>query len=284
MREQFPQWAELAVAEVPSSGTDNATFRLGQDLVARLPRGPASVPALAKEQEWLPRLEGALPTLVPQLAACGKPSPDYPAPWSINRWIDGEPYREEAVTDWGAFVRALAGFVKSLQGIDTLDGPAPGPHNFGRGAPLAHRDERVRGALAATADWVDAKAAGMAWEEDSLAPAWAGPPSWMHSDIHAQNILMSGGRLHAVLDFGCLGVGDPACELALAWRLLPAHSRSQFRALLAPDDATWRRARAWALSISLMEVQHYRTGNTALNAIAMRTIGEVLKDHGEGTT
>lgn len=279
LRAQFPDWAELPITRVPSSGTDNATYRVGSELVARLPRAPATVPSLVKEQTWLPRLGDALPIAVPRLIARGRPSPDYPAPWSINTWIEGETYHESDVTDWDAFVRALVDFIQALQRIDTTGAPGPGPHNFGRGAPLAQRDPRVRAALDATASWSDAEAARAAWNVDSQAPPWTGPPRWLHGDIHAQNILLVEGHLRAVIDFGGLGIGDPACELSLAWRLLPSHARQLFQSVLAPDTSTWRRARAWALSISLMELQHYRTTNRVLTAIAARTIDEVLKDH-----
>ena len=282
LRAQFPHWAALEITEVPSGGTDNVMCRLGRELVVRLPRAAATIPTLEKEQAWLPRLEQALPIAVPRLVARGQASPDYPAPWSINAWIEGATYREDAVTDWDAFVQALTTFVHALQSIDITGAPTPGRHNFGRGAPLATRDLRVRAALDAAASWLDIDAARAAWDEDSRSPEWPGPPRWIHGDIHANNILLSDGRLHAVIDFGGLGVGDPACELALAWRLLPSRARPQFRTLIGPDVATWRRARAWALSISLMEVLHYRTSNPVLTAIAVRTIGEVLRDRMEG--
>lgn len=279
LRAQFPHWAGLEIDAVRSSGTDNTTYRLGPELVARLPKSSASVPALVKEQPWLPRLERKLQTRVPHLVARGRPSSDYPAPWSINRWIEGETYREDAITDWAAFVSALVTFLKALQQTDTTGAPPPGPHNFGRGAPLVERDRRVHHAIQSIASSFDPSDLHRAWEEDSQAPALAGPLRWLHGDIHAQNILLAEGRLHAIIDFGCLGIGDPACELALAWRLLPDHARSLLHTALQPDAATWRRARAWALSISVMEMQHYAATNPVLTAIAARTIREVLKDH-----
>lgn len=228
----------------------------------------------------MPRLERDLPVIIPHLMACGEPSPEFPAPWSVNAWIDGEPFSEEAVVDWKTFVQGLAAFVQALQRVDTSGAPPPGPHNFGRGAPLAGRNQRVHTALNAIADSIDIDAARAAWEEDSIAPEWDGPLRWLHGDLHAQNILLSEGRLRAVIDFGCLGIGDPACELSAAWRLLPEHARQHFRTELSPDAATWRRARAWALSISMMEVQHYRSSNPVLASIAMKTIERVLADRG----
>ena len=278
VRSQFPRWAELAIAPVPSSGTDNALYRLGPALVARLPRGAAAVPSLLKEQVWLPRLEGALPVLTPRLVACGAPSADFPAPWSIHGWIEGETFHEEAVADWDAFVEALAAFIQALQRLDSSAAPAPGPHNFWRGTPLALRDGRVHAAIAATAGKFDAQTLRALWEEDSRAPIWSGPPRWIHGDLHAQNILLADGRLHAVIDFGGLGAGDPACELALAWRLLPAHARQHFLRAMDADAATLRRARAWALSISVMEVQAYAATNPVLTAMAMKTIEEILRE------
>ena len=278
LRTQFPQWARLAISEVASAGTDNAIYRLGPNLVARLPRNPGSVPALLKEQTWLPALDGKLPAIIPHLVARGEPSAEFPAPWSIYGWIKGKTYSEGAVADWTAFVDDLADFIQALQRCDAANAPAPGQHNFGRGAPLATRERRVQAAIEATAARFDAKTILAIWTEDSSVPAWNGPLRWLHGDLHAQNILLANGRLHAIIDFGCLGAGDPACELAVAWRLLPGHARERFRHALNPDTATWRRARAWALSISLMEVQAYATTNPVLTAIAARTIEEVLKD------
>lgn len=279
LRSQFPQWNDLTLAPLNSAGVDNFAFRLGDHFLLRLPRRESCVAAMRKEQVWLPHLTGRLPCAIPEIAGIGVASEDYPYPWTVYRWIEGETFTADAIRDWRALAEALAKLLIALQQVDAAGGPAPGAHNFGRGAPLRARDKVTRRAIASL-DVADSSALLAAWESGLDAPAWSSPPRWIHGDLHGQNLLLRGGRLVAAIDFGCAGVGDPACDLTAAWRLLPRAARHVFRDTLGVDDATWARGRAWALSISLLELAYYRGTAPTLTAIATRTVAEVLADTG----
>lgn len=275
---QFPQWAELPLARVASDGTDNAIYRLGDDMALRMPRYPSAAAQAAKEARWLPRLAPHLPLDVPVPLALGEPSDGYPWQWSVVRWLPGERASEAALDDAQEAAVLLAGFVAALRRLDTTGGPAPGEHNFGRGAPLAARDEWVRAALAQLDDVVDVAAAGAAWERALAAPPWERAGVWLHGDLHGGNMIVRGGRLSGVIDFGGLGVGDPACDVMPAWTFLPRKARSPFRAELGVDDDTWERARGWVLSMGLIALPYYRETNPPLAQNARRWIDDVLSD------
>jgi aminoglycoside phosphotransferase (APT) family kinase protein len=275
--EQFPQWLDLPVARVPSAGTDNAIFRLGDDLAVRMPRRQNSTPQIDKEQRWLPRFAPHLPLAIPAPIARGEPAHGFPWRWSVLRWLDGRDGHATANADSRDTALSLAAFVTALARIDPADGPPAGPHNFYRGAPLVQRDGYVRRAIAQSAHEIDAKAATRAWDAALAAPPWHGAPTWLHGDLAPGNLLFRNDRLVAVLDFGCLGVGDPACELIVAWNLLSADTRAVYRAALAPDDATWARGRGWALS-SVVAIPYYRETNPTLADQARHTIAAVLSE------
>ncbi len=276
---QFPRWAGLRIEAVATAGTDNALYRLGEDMVVRMPRIHWAVGQVDKEQEWLPKLAPHLPLAIPVPLAMGEPAESYPWRWSIYRWLDGEEATLEGLADPGEAARQLARFVAALRRVDASGGPAPGEHNSGRGVPLATRDERVRAALAALRGTLDTEAAARAWEAALGAPEWSGPPVWIHGDLRPGNLLEQQGRLSAVIDFGCLGVGDPACDLMVAWNLLSAETRVVFRASLAADDASWARGSGWALSTGLIALPYYKSTNPTLAGISRRTIDQVLADH-----
>jgi aminoglycoside phosphotransferase (APT) family kinase protein len=250
---QFPQWAALPVEPVPFHGTDNALFRLGDDKVARLPTRPRTVMTLEKERRWLPRLAPHLPLAVPEPLAEGAPGEGYPFTWSVYRWLPGATGIQTPLADFERAAVDLAGFVTALQRIDPAGGPGPGEHNFGRGEPLVNRDEAVRAAIAK----LGAHDRIAAWEEALSVPEWERRPVWIHGDLDARNVLVEDGRLSAVLDFGSVGVGDPACDVMVAWKLFDGRSREVFRRELAVDDATWARARGWAVSQALMALAYY---------------------------
>ncbi len=275
---QFPQWATLPLVPVPSAGTDNALFRLGDELVVRLPRIAWAVGQAQKEAHWLPRLAPHLPLTIPTPVAGGNAGDDFPWPWSIYRWLDGETATRERLDDLDAAARTLAGFVGALQTIDAAGGPAAGAHNSERGMPLAVRNERVRACIAALAATIDTAAATRAWERALAAPVWEAPPVWVHGDLQPGNLLARDRRLCAVIDFGCLGVGDPACDLIVAWNLLDDRARAVYRSALAVDDATWERGRGWALSIALIALPYYEKTNPALVAASWNTLDAVLAD------
>ena len=250
---QFPQWAGLAVEPVPFRGTDNALYRLGDDKVVRLPTTPRTVRTLEKERRWLPRLAPHLPLPVPAPLAEGAPGEGYPFTWSVYGWLPGKTVIEAPIADLRQAAVDLAGFIRALQPIDPTGGLGPGEHNFGRGEPLANRDGPMRAAI----DALGVHDRTAAWEEALSVPEWEGPPVWIHGDLDARNVLVEDGRLSAVLDFGSVGVGDPACDVMVAWKLFDADSREVFRRELAVDDATWARARGWALSQALIALAYY---------------------------
>jgi aminoglycoside phosphotransferase (APT) family kinase protein len=276
---QFPEWAGLPVERVASSGTDNALYRLGADMVVRLPRRSQNVLPLLKEREWLPRLAPQLPLAVPVPLANGAPGEGYEFEWSIFSWLEGELATPERLADGSRAAADLAGFVAALQRADPTGGPPPGRHNVFRGEPLANRDELTRRAIAAMGDAVDAATVVAMWEAALRVPGWSGRPVWIHGDLDSRNLLADRGRLSAVLDFGCLGVGDPACDVMVAWKMLSPVDRGSFRDALAVDEATWARARGWTLSQALMALSYYTDEtNPVLVQEARRWLAEVFAD------
>jgi aminoglycoside phosphotransferase (APT) family kinase protein len=271
---QFPDWAGLPVDPVRFFGTDNAIYRLGDELAVRLPRREKNVETLAKELRWLPELAPHLPVPIPAPVAAGEPGSGYPFQWAVYRWVAGEAPANEAV---GA--DELAAFIAALQRIDPSGGPPPGAHNANRGEPLVRRDPPVRAALTTLGSTLDGAAVTAVWEESLAAPAWSGAPVWIHGDLDARNVLVRDSRLCGVIDFGCLGVGDPACDVMVAWKLFSAGTRESFRAALAVDDATWNRARGWALSQALVALSYYtEENNPVLVREARRWLAEALAD------
>lgn len=276
---QFPEWASLRIEPVPFFGTDNAIYRLGDDMVVRLPRRQQNTLQLERERRWLPRLAPLLPLAIPVPLAVGEPAGGYPFAWSVYPWLKGETATVERIGDLGQAATDLAQFVAALQRVDPTDGPPPGEHNSFRGVPLATRDEATRSAIAALGGALDNGAVTAAWETALRAPEWEGPPVWIHGDLDARNMLVDKGRLTAVIDFGCLGVGDPACDVMVAWKALSADTRDIFRAALSVDEATWARGRGWALSQALMALSYYTVEtNPVLVGEAKRWLTEVLAD------
>lgn len=280
---QFPQWEELHLEPVASPGTCNALYRLGDDMVVRLPRVEWATAQVEKEQRWLPRLAPHLPLAVPVPLGMGVPDEGYPWHWSVYRWLEGETAIVERVTDPRQAATALAEFVAALEQLDPAGGPPPGTHNFFRGVPLAARDTPTQDAIASLNGMLDTDAVTAAWEAALQASAWDAPPVWIHGDLIPTNLLVDQGRLSAVIDFGGLGVGDPACDLLGCWSFLSAESRDVFRAALILDDATWARGRGWALSVGLIALPYYRSTRPVFAALAAHMIDEVLADHEHGT-
>lgn len=243
---QFPQWAALSIKPVEPGGWDNRTFRLGEEMTIRLPSAEVYAAQVKKEQYWLPKLAPALPLSIPTPLAMGSPSKQYPWHWSIYNWLKGETASVERIQDLSQFAVALAEFLISLQHSDTTEGPIAGSHNFFRGGALSTYDEQTRQAIAVYQDKATAKAMMTVWET-ALASQWQNPPLWIHGDIAIGNLLVQNGKLCAVIDFGQLGIGDPACDLVIAWTLFTGKSRDAFKAALALDKDTWARSRGWAL-------------------------------------
>ena len=284
---QFPHWSHLPLEPVPSAGTANALYRLGEDLAARLPRIPSAAGQVEKEHRWLPRLAAHLPLPVPVPVGKGVPAEGYPWPWSVQQWIEGEDAVSGGISDPSRAATDLGRFVAALQRIDPTGGAPPGEHNFFRGVPLAARDAPTRAAIdelrqlgAGTPETgdLDISAVIATWEAALRAPAWDGPPLWFHGDLLAGNLLVRQGRLSAVIDFGGLGVGDPACDVMTAWTFLSASTRDAFRAVVQVDDPTWARGHGWALSVGLIALPYYRVSNPVFAKVARRAIDEALAD------
>ena len=275
---QFPQWAELPVSAVDSAGTDNALFRLGPDLVARLPRIHWAATLADKEYEWLPALAPQLPLAVPVPVAKGSPADGYPWSWTVCTWLDGRNPAPENLTDPQAVAEALARFIRALHEIDPAGGPPAGERNFFRGVPLAMRDAWTRPSIEEVRDEFDPEAVGAAWDAALQADPWPEPPLWVHGDLSPGNLLVTDDRLSAVIDFGGLGVGDPACDLVVAWNLFADGARETFRAAMRVDDSTWARGRGWALSTALVALPYYRDTNPVLAANSRYVIAAVLAD------
>jgi aminoglycoside phosphotransferase (APT) family kinase protein len=232
---------------------------------------------VAKEQRWLPALAPQLPLAIPAPIAMGRPGDGYPRSWSIYGWLEGET-AAAGVSNPRRLALDLADFVSALQCIDRTGGPPPGSHNFHRGQPLALRDAATRAAIEQLHGVIDTAAATGAWEAALNAPVWHGAPVWVHGDLAPGNLLLQDGRLNAVIDFGGLGVGDPAVDLIAAWNLLTPEARDLFRRALGPDDATWARGRGWALSTALVALPYYRDTNPPLAEQSRHTIAAVLAD------
>lgn len=276
VRSRFPQWAHLPVTPLPG-GWDHRSFRLGESMVVRLPSSAAYAGQVEKENHWLPVLAPLLPLTIPEPLALGEPAQGYPWRWAINGWIDGETATEANVRDQSEFAAALASFLHALQGIDARDGPAAGPDNFFRGGPLATYDAEARQAIRILDGKIDGRTAMGVWDA-AVATRWRRPPVFLHGDISAGNLLVQQGCLYAVIDFGMLAAGDPACDLAVAWSFLAPGSRSDFRSTLGLDDGTWARGRGWALWKASIVASGMTMTNTDEGARAWRTIDQVLKD------
>lgn len=254
----------LPLREVEPAGTDNRLFRIGDELVARVPVHARTAETLRMEVRWLPVLAQALPVRIPEPIDLVEPADAFPLPWAVYRWLEGEPAA-------GCMPEELTTLLDALWRLDASGGPQPGAHNAWRGVPLARRDtEAVRTAVTAVGV-LDL------WEQALAAHEWDSPPTWFHGDLDARNLLARDGRLDAVLDWGCLGVGDPACDVSAAWKLLDADGRARFRELLDVDDATWTRARGWVVSQAAMAATYYtEETNATLLRESERWLREVL--------
>lgn len=247
MREQFPEWADLPLRRVEPAGTDNAIFRLGDDRSVRLARRNGPTQPGGKEFDWLPTLAPLLPLEIPIPVAQGRPTDDYPWFWDVFTWLEGRSGPVEEIDAIQA-ARDLASFVAALQRMDPSGAPQ------GRGIPLNQRDREIRSWLAR----FDGNATVTAeWERALAAPPWDGPPVWHHGDLDIRNWLVRGGRIRAVIDWEAMGVGDPACDVMVAWKLHSAAAREVFREALPTDDATWDRARGWVLSQAVAALAYY---------------------------
>jgi aminoglycoside phosphotransferase (APT) family kinase protein len=275
---QFPQWKELSVRPVAHQGWDNRTFHLGDHMLVRMPSAADYALQVEKEYRWLPKLAPLLSLPIPVPIKIGEPADGYPWRWSINRWLEGDVAAYAPIVDLKCFAVQLAKFLIALQRIDPTDGPLAGPHSFYRGGALTTYDAEVRHALDVLKDKIDVDTASDVWEA-ALATTWKGSPVWVHGDFSVGNLLVQDGRLSAVIDFGQLAIGDPACDLGIAWTLLEGESRKAFRTILPLDAGTWARGRAWTLWKFLIVAAGLTDWNALEATQPWRIIDEVLADH-----
>lgn len=261
--EQCPQWAHLPVHAVAVNGWDNSSFRLGDDLLVRLPSHERYVLGLHKEHRWLPVLRSQLPLPIPEPVFLGQPGCDFPRPWSVYGWIEGEPLSVGRIDDRVQLARDAADFLRVLYSLDATDGPAAGKQNFFRGAPLTVYDAQTREAIERQREVLDVDAVTSLWEE-ARSTTWTGDPVWFHGDVAENNLLVRDGRLCAFIDFGTSAVGDPACDAVLGYTFLSGEARATYRERIGFDHDTWTRGRGWALWKALI------TGD-------LRVVDEVLR-------
>lgn len=272
---QFPQWAHLPVTPVAFSGHDNRTFHLGEAMTVRLPSAAPYAAQAEKEQLWLPRLAPRLPLPIPAPLGLGRASEAFPWCWSVYGWIEGQAAERASIPNRVQFARDLAAFLTALHAIDASEGPAAGQHNFFRGGPLATYDRQTRKAIGLLG--LDGRVTEV-WEA-ALASEWRGRPVWVHGDVAAGNLLVRDGRLSAVIDFGILGVGDPACDLAIAWTFLDGEARAAFREVLPLDADTWTRGLGWTLWKALI-VAAGLSGSSEEDMARSRTIiADLVAEH-----
>ncbi|MEV1082846.1 aminoglycoside phosphotransferase family protein [Streptomyces sp. NPDC050211] len=273
---QFPQWAGLPLKLLDPAGSDHVIYRLGEELSVRLPRHAGAIGQARKEFQWLPRLAPHLPLAIPVPAGVGEPDFGYPWPWAVSRWLDGEVATVEALAGSSTAAVELAQFLAALQQFAPEDIPAENTREDLTGHPLSDRDRATRVAIAEVDGVFDATAMTELWDAALGAPGWDRSPVWFHGDFHTGNLLTVDGRLSAVIDFGGLGTGDPACDLMIAFTLMSADSRAVFRDALDVDDATWMRGRGWALATGLNAYTSYAAVNPRVAVQTTRQITQAL--------
>ena len=269
---QHPEWADRPISRVPSAGTDNAMYRIGDDLAVRLPRIDWAVKNVAKEQRWLPTLAPHLPLAVPLPVAEGLPTDEFPYPWGVVRWLPGRLATSDDLDDPVQAAKDLAAFVRALREIDHRDGP-----RHQRGASIRHGDRMVRDGVGRLDGELDIDALLAVWSEAVTAPEHDGPPTWFHGDLSYLNLLATDGRISGVIDWGTCGVGDPAIDMIPAWSLLPAGAREVYRDELGVDDAEWARGKGWVIT-GVFGIPYYRYTNPVLVADKLHAIAAVLEE------
>ena len=273
---QCPQWAHLSLTPIHSDGTDNTLFHLGEELCVRLPKREDALPQIEKELTWLPKFQD-LPLEIPEPVFVGEASPEFPARWGVFRWIDGNVLDAAPSLDQIAVAGQLAAFLQTLQLQWTAGAPEAGAHNHYRGVPLAYRDPLTRTAITNLADLFDTAVLNRLWDQYLDAPVYDGSPVWVHGDIHARNLIARSGALAGVIDFGLMGVGDPAVDVMVAWTLFDVEARTAFRTALDVDDAMWQRSKGWALSWAVIALDYYRhRDNAYLVDLSTRTLKTLL--------
>ncbi|HEX7105870.1 MAG TPA: aminoglycoside phosphotransferase family protein [Acidothermaceae bacterium] len=270
---QHPDLAELPLGLL-ANGWDNVLFRLGEELVVRLPRRALAAALVEHEQTWLPLLAPRLPLPIPAPTHVGRPALGYPWRWSVVPFLPGEIAARARFERPAVAAATLGEFLRALH----QPAPADAPANPFRGVPLAERDDAMRRRLAGLADLVDVEAATRVWDDALARPASSGPAVWLHGDLHPANLLVHDGALSAVIDFGDLTAGDRATDLSVAWMAFSPDDRAVFRSAYGnPDDDTWARARGWACGLALAFLAH-SSDNPLMAAIGSRALDAVLSE------
>lgn len=275
--EQFPEYSHLQITDVEKQGHDNRTYRLGEHMLIRMPTAADYALKVPKEQELLPQLAKHLSVSIPAPIKMGNPSADYPFPFSIYKWLSGKSINLLALTaqEKAQLAFDLAKFLKELQAITDVEGPEPGQHNWWRGDHVSVYDKGAREQIAELAEIIDAGKALALWDL-ACATRWNKAPIWIHGDFAIGNILMDGGKLSAVIDFGGAAVGDPACDLVIAWAYLSGKARETFISKMDMDPDTWLRARAWALWKATFQLCQIADKNSPEAGLQKRIIEEVI--------
>jgi aminoglycoside phosphotransferase (APT) family kinase protein len=275
LEDQFPELAGLRIRRVAESGTDHDLYRVGDDLLARLPILERDGDQAEQDDRWLRVLAPHLPLQIPETVAVGRPGPGYPWPWSVVRWVEGATADDHNI-DRVKAAGDLGGFVAALQRVATTG--ATVHSGMTRGAPLRNLDPVTRPLIAELAGEIDAAGAARVWDEAVAAPPWHGPPVWVHGDLQPGNLIARKRRLTAVIDFGGIGVGDPAVDLMPAWNMFDGTSRDAFLDAVGHDEATRARGRGWVLAPALQGLGYYRQTFPEFSEACRRRIAAVIAD------
>ena len=285
LREQFPNLSDLPLEPFQSAATDNVVYRLGTDLLVRLPQSSSAADQVAKDARWLPQLAPHLSVEIPTVVGEGRPTDLFPWPWSVQKWIDGSDAGSGAARDRIEVAAVLGTVVQEIRRVDTAGAPTPSAANSFRGAPLATRDDHVRHAARFIEQMgsnnrftagIDVARAMRIWQSAVDAAPWGGPPVWIHGDLIPGNILMHGTELAALIDFGCAAVGDPAGDIMAAWTLFQGEARKEFLARTHVDDDTHARARGWAAYVGITAMPYHHDTNPSFCAFARGILDDML--------
>ncbi|MBY0501140.1 MAG: aminoglycoside phosphotransferase family protein [Alphaproteobacteria bacterium] len=280
IQEQFSAWAHLPINAVENGGVDNRTFHLGHDMSIRMPSAERYVRQVLKEHQWLPLLAPHLPLPIPQPLAMGEPSKDYPWHWSVYKWLEGTSANSIDLEEENLEVIALqlAQFLAELHKFDAAGAPTPGLHNWWRAAHTSVYDAETRSLITKLALLIDSEKATSLWER-AIRSKWEQEHVWVHGDVASGNMLVKDNKLSAIIDFGCMGIGDPACDLTIAWTFFKNKSRQAFRNGFRLDSETWARARGWALWKALYELSEQTDKTNPKSLEQLRIIEDVLGEH-----
>ena len=276
--EQCSQWSHLSIKPVEFSGVDNQVFRLGDQMLIRLPSAETYAGQVTKEQKWLPLISPQLSIKIPEPLFMGDPSEHFPWKWSIYSWIEGESANVVIDgLDMKLIAMQLSNFLNELHKIDISQGPVAGKHNYHRGGHVSVYDDQARLSIEALRDLIDVEKAIMLWKK-AMESSWKRNPVWVHGDLASGNILVKDKILTAVIDFGCMGIGDPACDLMIAWTFFSKESRRCFKSNLSLDSQTWDRARGWALWKAGFEILQSGDRNCVESLKWQKVVSDILSE------